>query len=70
MRMALVFWSVLGILGCTPPPSAQSSDASTTAAGACVHEGDRCTFAEGKIGLCTAKPGCQGDGCLVCMSLH
>jgi len=38
---------------------------------ACVKAGDRCEFAPGKIGLCTAKPdGCSEGLCLSCVSLH
>jgi hypothetical protein len=39
----------------------------------CAKEGEQCRYAEGKIGLCTARAdGCDGGGeaCLVCMSLH
>jgi hypothetical protein len=61
----------LALVACTPPPSSSSAatDAASSA-GACMREGDRCEFAPGKIGLCTAKPGCTGDGCFACMSLH
>ena len=65
---AVVF--LLALSACTPPPSASSSAADAAAAGVCTREGDQCQFSPGKIGLCTAKPGCQGDGCLSCMSLH
>ncbi len=38
----------------------------------CAKEGEQCRYAEGKIGLCTARAdGCDGgESCLVCMSLH
>jgi hypothetical protein len=49
----------------------RTSTSTTPPAKACVKEGDRCEYAEGKIGLCTAKPeACATPPCLVCMSLH
>ncbi len=66
LRLAIALVLTL-LLGCPPSSTSSRTDASTAT---CVREGDRCVYAEGKIGLCTAKPGCQGDGCLVCMSLH
>jgi hypothetical protein len=38
----------------------------------CTKAEQRCQFADGKIGLCTANAlGCDAGGqCLVCMSLH
>jgi hypothetical protein len=66
----LVVLGVALLAGCTPVASSSSSADASSAPGACTREGDQCRFAEGKIGLCTAKPNCQGDGCLVCMSLH
>jgi len=57
-------------LGCSRP-SASSDGTRQPEVRGCVKEGDRCEFAPGKIGLCTAKPeGCNGDPCLTCVSLH
>jgi hypothetical protein len=49
-----------------------SPDGSRNApAAVCAKAGDRCEFAPGKIGLCTAKPeGCDNGPCLTCVSLH
>lgn len=56
--------------GCSHP-SASSDGTRQPEVAACVKEGDRCEFAPGKIGLCTAKPdGCSGGPCLTCVSLH
>ncbi len=63
--------ALASLLACNPPPSVAATADASTAPGACAHEGDQCPYAEGKIGLCTTKPGCQGGtGCFVCMSLH
>jgi hypothetical protein len=37
---------------------------------ACAKEGQQCTFAAGKVGMCTAKGDCDGGFCFTCMSLH
>jgi hypothetical protein len=60
----------VSLLGC--PPSSSGMGVSQTLPVVCAHEGDRCEFAPGKIGLCTQKAyGCDGgSSCFVCMSLH
>jgi hypothetical protein len=64
------------LLGACKENGASSSGGGGAAAGpvaVCAKEGEQCRYAEGKIGLCTARAdGCDGGGesCLVCMSLH
>jgi hypothetical protein len=72
-------WLVLALplcVACTKPTSRTDRPADV-----CVKEGQQCTYAEGKIGLCTASAGslgvassgaaaCDGGPCLTCMSLH
>ncbi len=36
----------------------------------CVKAGSTCVFEPGKLGVCVAREGCQGDGCLACQSQH
>jgi hypothetical protein len=66
-RIALLtVLAAVAVAACEKSPSSAAAPAA-----ACLKEGDRCEYAAGKIGLCTAKPdGCDGGSCLVCMSLH
>jgi putative hemolysin len=57
---------VLTAAGCSRP-SAATETTRQERVGVCAKEGDRCEFAPGKIGLCTAK---EGSTALTCVSLH
>jgi hypothetical protein len=69
-------WTLIALatnlLGCPPPGSGGGADAGRSSGAVCVHAGDTCDFAPGKIGVCTEKvEGCQGvASCYVCASLH
>jgi hypothetical protein len=57
---------VVPLMGC--PRAGGSSEATRQErVPVCAKEGDRCEFAPGKIGLCTAK---EGSTSLTCVSLH
>jgi hypothetical protein len=62
----LAITSILATPACSRPGSATETSRQEHVA-ACVKEGDRCEFAPGKIGLCTAK---EGSTSLTCVSLH
>ena len=55
------------LAACAKPTSTTSAPATT-----CTKAGQQCQYAEGKLGLCTARSmECDGgEECLVCMSLH
>jgi hypothetical protein len=56
--------------GCSRPSASNESTRQEKVV-ACVKAGDRCEFAPGKIGLCTASPEpCTVGPCLTCVSLH
>jgi putative hemolysin len=57
---------MLTAAGCSRP-SAATETTRQERVGVCAKEGDRCEFAPGKIGLCTAK---EGSTALTCVSLH
>ena len=61
-----VIVTVLTAPGCSRP-SAATETTRQEHVEACAKEGDRCEFAPGKIGLCTAK---EGSTALTCVSLH
>ena len=50
-------------------PNASSETTRQQEVATCAKAGDRCEFAPGKIGLCTAKEGSEGSP-LTCVSLH
>ena len=64
LLLALVF---SGASGCAKPMATTTGPVAT-----CTKAGEQCQYADGKIGLCTAR-GMDSDGgaaCLTCMSLH
>jgi len=75
-RRSPLSWTLLavsvGASGCPPPSSSSRADAGRASGAVCVHAGDTCDYAPGKIGVCTEKvEGCQGVAtCYVCASLH
>ena len=73
--MAMTCWGALSVAltvtlligaGCSRPSAATETTRQEKVA-VSVKEGDRCEFAPGKIGLCTAK---EGSTALTCVSLH
>jgi hypothetical protein len=57
---------LLPAAGCSRPSTSTDTTRQEKVA-VCAKEGDRCEFAPGKIGLCTAK---EGSTSLTCVSLH
>jgi len=68
MRVSIVGWLLVGLVGACAKPTATTSAPVTT----CAKAGNQCKYAEGKIGVCTESAlDCDGgSACLVCMSLH
>jgi hypothetical protein len=66
VALAVMALTVLTAAGCSRASTATETTRQEQVA-ACAREGDRCEFAPGKIGLCTAK---EGSTSLTCVSLH
>ncbi len=74
MKLAMTVVTLVLLAACQDRASTDSTRPSRESpASVCVKENAQCVFSEGKIGLCTARPGGCDAGettCLVCMSLH
>jgi hypothetical protein len=57
---------ILLVAACAPDKSNNNQKANSP----CVHIGDSCQFAAGKLGVCVAPQGCTGSSCLICQSQH
>jgi len=66
VALVVVVLTTAGAAGCSRPSTSTETSRQEKVA-VCVKEGDRCEFAPGKIGLCTAK---EGSTSLTCVSLH
>jgi hypothetical protein len=63
-----LFSALIGLaVGCAKPTAASDAPVAT-----CTKAEQKCQYADGKLGLCTASSmECDGGReCLVCMSLH
>jgi hypothetical protein len=67
MQSAVWLTLLLAFTACSKPTATSREPAAT-----CTKVNDRCTFSDGKIGLCTPSSlECDGaQECLVCMNLH